>query len=160
MGSRLLLVLDRALTDEQDYHECAQVQHKGMEADVLLLPWSPPHRRCLSPSSSGPETSCCCVHHVRSSSGHPISSFPMRFCTKERSRTMGKIKAAAKPPPRNRMHKCDTVFSCLFCSHGSSAECRMIVPSSRIFTVSWFILDGYLSIQHCNMPSFFFNDTN
>ena len=57
------------------------------------------------------------------------------------------------------MDKLDTVFSCPFCNHGSSAECRMIVPSSRIFTISWLILDGYLSIQNCDWPSFFFSDT-
>ncbi|XBJ12856.1 hypothetical protein VPH35_017297 [Triticum aestivum] len=38
---------------------------------------------------------------------------------------MGKRKAAAKPPPRKRMDKLDTVFSCPFCNHGSSVECRI-----------------------------------
>ncbi|KAK1604279.1 hypothetical protein QYE76_027952 [Lolium multiflorum] len=34
-------------------------------------------------------------------------------------------KAAAKPPPKKRMDKLDTVFSCPFCNHGSSVECRI-----------------------------------
>nr|AKJ77985.1 ElF1 superfamily transcriptions factor [Triticum aestivum] len=38
---------------------------------------------------------------------------------------MGKRKAAAKPPPRKGMDKLDTVFSCPFCNHGSSVECRI-----------------------------------
>uniref|UniRef100_A0A453A004 Transcription elongation factor 1 homolog n=1 Tax=Aegilops tauschii subsp. strangulata TaxID=200361 RepID=A0A453A004_AEGTS len=45
---------------------------------------------------------------------------------------MGKRKAAAKPPPRKRMDKLDTVFSCPFCNHGSSVECRMLVLSSTV----------------------------
>lgn len=77
-GSRLLLVLNRVLTDEEQYcRKRAQVQRKGMEADILLL--SPPRRRRLSPSSSGPGTSCCCIHPVQSSSGHQISSLPLRY---------------------------------------------------------------------------------
>ncbi|KAG4383756.1 hypothetical protein AAZX31_10G064700 [Glycine max] len=38
---------------------------------------------------------------------------------------MGKRKAKAKPPPKKRMDKLDTVFSCPFCNHGSSVECRL-----------------------------------
>ncbi|KAG5579270.1 hypothetical protein H5410_049897 [Solanum commersonii] len=38
---------------------------------------------------------------------------------------MGKRKAKSKPPPRKRMDKLDTVFSCPFCSHGTSVECRI-----------------------------------
>ncbi|KAM7492560.1 hypothetical protein LguiA_035481 [Lonicera macranthoides] len=38
---------------------------------------------------------------------------------------MGKRKSRAKPPPRKRMDKLDTVFSCPFCNHGSSVECRI-----------------------------------
>uniref|UniRef100_A0A8R7QYP4 Transcription elongation factor 1 homolog n=1 Tax=Triticum urartu TaxID=4572 RepID=A0A8R7QYP4_TRIUA len=38
---------------------------------------------------------------------------------------MGKRKSAAKPPPKKRMDKLDTVFSCPFCNHGSSVECRI-----------------------------------
>ncbi|KAF7083526.1 hypothetical protein CFC21_087306, partial [Triticum aestivum] len=38
---------------------------------------------------------------------------------------IGKRKAAARPPPRKWMDKLDTVFSCPFCNHGSSAECRI-----------------------------------
>ncbi|GJN29620.1 hypothetical protein PR202_gb17863 [Eleusine coracana subsp. coracana] len=38
---------------------------------------------------------------------------------------MGKRKSAAKPPPKKRIDKLDTVFSCPFCNHGSSVECRI-----------------------------------
>ncbi|KAJ6292884.1 hypothetical protein OIU76_026500 [Salix suchowensis] len=38
---------------------------------------------------------------------------------------MGKRKSSAKPPPRKRMDKLDTVFSCPFCNHGTSVECRI-----------------------------------
>lgn len=38
---------------------------------------------------------------------------------------MGKRKSRAKPAPRKRMDKLDTVFSCPFCNHGTSVECRM-----------------------------------
>ncbi|KAJ1258062.1 hypothetical protein BS78_10G045500 [Paspalum vaginatum] len=38
---------------------------------------------------------------------------------------MGKRKSAAKPPPKKRMDKLDTVFCCPFCNHGSSVECRI-----------------------------------
>ncbi|KAK4798079.1 hypothetical protein SAY86_030405 [Trapa natans] len=38
---------------------------------------------------------------------------------------MGKRKSKAKPPPKKRMDKLDTVFSCPFCNHGSSVECRI-----------------------------------
>ncbi|KAF1890417.1 hypothetical protein Lal_00041132 [Lupinus albus] len=38
---------------------------------------------------------------------------------------MGKRKAKTKPPPKKRMDKLDTVFSCPFCNHGSSVECRI-----------------------------------
>lgn len=38
---------------------------------------------------------------------------------------MGKRKSRAKPPPKKRMDKLDTVFSCPFCNHGSSVECRI-----------------------------------
>jgi len=38
---------------------------------------------------------------------------------------MGKRKSRAKPPPKKRMDKLDTVFSCPFCNHGTSVECRM-----------------------------------
>ncbi|KAL8229743.1 hypothetical protein R6Q57_014643 [Mikania cordata] len=40
---------------------------------------------------------------------------------------MGKRKSRAKPPPKKRMDKLDTVFSCPFCNHGTSVECRMQV---------------------------------
>ncbi|KAG8364897.1 hypothetical protein BUALT_Bualt18G0046300 [Buddleja alternifolia] len=30
-----------------------------------------------------------------------------------------------QPPPKKRMDKLDTVFSCPFCNHGTSVECRM-----------------------------------
>ncbi|CAK9181874.1 unnamed protein product [Ilex paraguariensis] len=36
---------------------------------------------------------------------------------------MGKRKSSAKPPPKKRMDKLDTVFSCPFCNHGTSVEC-------------------------------------
>ncbi|CAL9053295.1 unnamed protein product [Musa banksii] len=36
---------------------------------------------------------------------------------------MGKRKSRAKPPPKKRMDKLDTVFCCPFCNHGSSVEC-------------------------------------
>ncbi|XP_052301181.1 transcription elongation factor 1 homolog isoform X1 [Populus trichocarpa] len=38
---------------------------------------------------------------------------------------MGKRKSTAKPPPKKRMDKLDTVFSCPFCNHGTSVECRI-----------------------------------
>ncbi|CAN1229609.1 Transcription elongation factor 1 homolog [Linum grandiflorum] len=38
---------------------------------------------------------------------------------------MGKRKSRAKPAPRKRMDKLDTVFSCPFCNHGTSVECRI-----------------------------------
>ncbi|RRT45823.1 hypothetical protein BHE74_00011320 [Ensete ventricosum] len=38
---------------------------------------------------------------------------------------MGKRKSTAKPPPKKRMDKLDTVFCCPFCNHGSSVECRI-----------------------------------
>ncbi|WMV15945.1 hypothetical protein MTR67_009330 [Solanum verrucosum] len=38
---------------------------------------------------------------------------------------MGKRKSKSKPPPKKRMDKLDTVFSCPFCSHGTSVECRI-----------------------------------
>ncbi|KAJ9566399.1 hypothetical protein OSB04_002366 [Centaurea solstitialis] len=38
---------------------------------------------------------------------------------------MGKRKSRAKPAPRKRMDKLDTVFTCPFCNHGSSVECRI-----------------------------------
>ncbi|KAL7186254.1 hypothetical protein ACSBR2_028075 [Camellia fascicularis] len=38
---------------------------------------------------------------------------------------MGKRKSRAKPPPKKRMDKLDTVFSCPFCNHGSSVECHI-----------------------------------
>ncbi|KAK6157364.1 hypothetical protein DH2020_011612 [Rehmannia glutinosa] len=43
---------------------------------------------------------------------------------------MGKRKSRAKPPPKKRMDKLDTVFSCPFCNHGTSVECRMICQES------------------------------
>ncbi|CAJ1939196.1 unnamed protein product [Sphenostylis stenocarpa] len=36
---------------------------------------------------------------------------------------MGKRKAKTKPPPKKRMDRLDTVFSCPFCNHGTSVEC-------------------------------------
>ncbi|KAH9748884.1 transcription elongation factor 1-like [Citrus sinensis] len=38
---------------------------------------------------------------------------------------MGKRKSRAKPPPKKRVDKLDTVFSCPFCNHGTSVECRI-----------------------------------
>ncbi|KAG7031051.1 Transcription elongation factor 1-like protein [Cucurbita argyrosperma subsp. argyrosperma] len=38
---------------------------------------------------------------------------------------MGKRKSRAKPPPKKRMDKLDTVFSCPFCNHGTSVDCRI-----------------------------------
>ncbi|KAL5989821.1 hypothetical protein ACLOJK_010715 [Asimina triloba] len=43
---------------------------------------------------------------------------------------MGKRKSRAKPPPKKRMDKLDTVFSCPFCSHGTSVECRIDMKNS------------------------------
>uniref|UniRef100_A0A453IA73 Transcription elongation factor 1 homolog n=1 Tax=Aegilops tauschii subsp. strangulata TaxID=200361 RepID=A0A453IA73_AEGTS len=37
----------------------------------------------------------------------------------------GEEEGAAKPPTRKRMDKLDMVFSCPFCNHGSSVECRI-----------------------------------
>ncbi|KAI5005510.1 hypothetical protein ZWY2020_032753 [Hordeum vulgare] len=42
---------------------------------------------------------------------------------------MGKSKSAAKPPPKKRMGKLDKAFSCPFCNHGSSVECRMLMKN-------------------------------
>ncbi|GMI70541.1 hypothetical protein HRI_000723400 [Hibiscus trionum] len=38
---------------------------------------------------------------------------------------MGKRKSRAKSAPKKRMDKLDTVFSCPFCNHGTSVECRI-----------------------------------
>ncbi|XP_072086259.1 transcription elongation factor 1 homolog isoform X2 [Arachis hypogaea] len=38
---------------------------------------------------------------------------------------MGKRKSSAKPVPKKRMDKLDTVFSCPFCNHDASVECRI-----------------------------------
>ncbi|XP_074270333.1 transcription elongation factor 1 homolog [Silene latifolia] len=38
---------------------------------------------------------------------------------------MGKRKSRAKPAPRKRMDKLDTVFCCPFCNHGASVECTI-----------------------------------
>eukprot|EP01018_Ginkgo_biloba_P019431 Gb_16585 [translate_table: standard] len=38
---------------------------------------------------------------------------------------MGKRKSSAKPPPKKKQEKLNTVFSCPFCNHESSVECRM-----------------------------------
>ncbi|KAE8655574.1 Transcription elongation factor 1-like protein [Hibiscus syriacus] len=38
---------------------------------------------------------------------------------------MGKRKSRAKPAAKKRMDKLDTVFSCPFCNHGTSVECRI-----------------------------------
>ncbi|KAF7836679.1 transcription elongation factor 1-like protein [Senna tora] len=43
---------------------------------------------------------------------------------------MGKRKSRRKPPPKKRMNKLDTVFSCPFCNHGSSVECRLDTRNS------------------------------
>ena len=49
------------------------------------------------------------------------------WCQIDLSWQMGKRKSRAKPPPKKRMDKLDTVFSCPFCNHGNSVECRMLV---------------------------------
>ncbi|KAI4333619.1 hypothetical protein L6164_018403 [Bauhinia variegata] len=38
---------------------------------------------------------------------------------------MAKRKSRKKPPPKKRMNKLETVFTCPFCNHGSSVECRL-----------------------------------
>ncbi|CAK9182964.1 unnamed protein product [Ilex paraguariensis] len=38
---------------------------------------------------------------------------------------MGKRKSRTNPALKKRMEKLDTVFSCPFCDHGSSGECRI-----------------------------------
>ncbi|KAI5013114.1 hypothetical protein ZWY2020_028068 [Hordeum vulgare] len=38
---------------------------------------------------------------------------------------MGKRKSDVKPLPKKRMDKLDKAFSCPFCNHGSSVECRI-----------------------------------
>ncbi|OIT36143.1 transcription elongation factor 1-like protein [Nicotiana attenuata] len=38
---------------------------------------------------------------------------------------MGKRKSRTKPVPKKTMPKLDTVFTCPFCCHGSSVECRI-----------------------------------
>ncbi|KAL3631445.1 hypothetical protein CASFOL_024429 [Castilleja foliolosa] len=43
---------------------------------------------------------------------------------------MGKRKSRAKPPPKKRMDKLDTVFTCPFCNHGSSVECKIEMKES------------------------------
>jgi transcription elongation factor Elf1 len=47
---------------------------------------------------------------------------------------MGKRKSAAKPPPKKRMDKLDTVFSCPFATTGVvlSAECEYHFPSFSV----------------------------
>jgi hypothetical protein len=40
---------------------------------------------------------------------------------------MGKRKSSAKAAPKKRMEKLSTVFSCPFCNHENSVECRMYV---------------------------------
>ncbi|KAI4996109.1 hypothetical protein ZWY2020_041250, partial [Hordeum vulgare] len=39
---------------------------------------------------------------------------------------IGKRKLVVKPPPKKRTDKLDKAFSCPFCNHGSSVECRML----------------------------------
>ncbi|XP_040952224.1 transcription elongation factor 1 homolog isoform X1 [Gossypium hirsutum] len=43
---------------------------------------------------------------------------------------MGKRKSRAKPAPKKRMDKLDTVFSCPFCNHGTGVECRLAMPEN------------------------------
>ncbi|KAJ0540381.1 putative transcription elongation factor 1 [Helianthus annuus] len=43
--------------------------------------------------------------------------------------SMGNRKSRAKPAPLKRMDKLDTVFSCPFCNHGTSVECRIDVKN-------------------------------
>ncbi|KAK7846750.1 transcription elongation factor 1 like protein [Quercus suber] len=50
---------------------------------------------------------------------------------------MGKRKSRAKPPPKKRMDKLDTVFSCPFCNHGTSVECPSIKDLSRSLSFSF-----------------------
>ncbi|KAL5576661.1 hypothetical protein UlMin_018360 [Ulmus minor] len=38
---------------------------------------------------------------------------------------MGKRKSRAKAPPKKRIEKLDTVFTCPFCSHDSSVICEI-----------------------------------
>ncbi|KAD4982421.1 hypothetical protein E3N88_19092 [Mikania micrantha] len=68
---------------------------------------------------------------------NPISPCCLCLCTdtnniditvlafREVTSSMGKRKSRAKPPPKKRMDKLDTVFSCPFCNHGTSVECRI-----------------------------------
>ncbi|KAL9991760.1 putative transcription elongation factor 1 [Helianthus debilis subsp. tardiflorus] len=50
---------------------------------------------------------------------------------------MGNRKSRAKLAPLKRMDKLDTVFSCPFCNHGTSVECRII----RLFLPFWYLFD-------------------
>ena len=52
---------------------------------------------------------------------------------------MGKRKSAAKPPPKRGQEKLATVFSCPFCNHDNSVECRMwvLLLLSFFFFVFW-----------------------
>ncbi|PHU19305.1 Caffeoyl-CoA O-methyltransferase [Capsicum chinense] len=43
---------------------------------------------------------------------------------------MKKRKAKSKPPLKKRMDKLDIVFSCPFCSNGTTVECRMSIMAS------------------------------
>lgn len=57
-------------------------------------------------------------------------------------KNMGKRKSRAKPPPKKRMDKLDTVFSCPFCNHGSSVECPHV---SVIFLIlRFYIWNSYI----------------
>ncbi|CAN4117480.1 unnamed protein product [Withania somnifera] len=47
---------------------------------------------------------------------------------------MGKRKSKSKPPPKMRMDQFDTVFSCPFCSHGNSVECRSDIKNLSFST--------------------------
>ncbi|GMI78838.1 hypothetical protein like AT5G46030 [Hibiscus trionum] len=42
---------------------------------------------------------------------------------------MGKRKLRAKPAPKKRMDKLDTVYSCPFCNHETDVECRIDVKN-------------------------------
>ncbi|XP_057963768.1 transcription elongation factor 1 homolog isoform X1 [Malania oleifera] len=75
---------------------------------------------------------------------------------------MGKRKSRAKPPPKKRMDKLDTVFSCPFCSHGTSVECRIDMKnligeavcricqesfSTTVTGMPWYIANGLTNVN-------------
>ncbi|XP_058098771.1 transcription elongation factor 1-like isoform X2 [Magnolia sinica] len=86
----------------------------------------------------GNQSSIYNLSAIYKSSLHLGDTFPSTFSDREHGLqpfmdaevrdwigNMGKRKSRAKPPPKKQMDKLDTVFSCPFCNHGTSFECRI-----------------------------------